>query len=253
AADLGEQVLALAHRTGEEPLEQLSHARLHAREPETPHTRPHDVESDNTGYQPVDVARTWHLHRILARGPRIGSPCRVFERIVDQQSCDTALLARRVEAIRRRTGRNNEKVDFAFTQRARFRARRNLPDGHARRVLERFVNPVRAVAGFDPDDRQPAAAAGKRNGERHRHQNREDECPEDGLRFARELAQPRERELDEWMPRSAAVDECRHSSRRCRPGSATNTSSSVPWWVTTRVAPSVAINSRGDPSAMTRP
>src|SRR5262249_38904388 len=152
-----------------------------------------------------------------------------------------------------RTGWHHNQMNFAFAQCPAFVARRHLADGHAGRVFERIANTVRSVAGFNADDRRFAAAAGKRNSERHRDQNRKDERPADRLGFARKLAQPCEGELDERMPRSATVNRRLHSSRRCLPVSATNTSSSVPWCVTTRGAPSVAISSRGEPSAITLP
>ena len=92
---------------------------------------------------------------------------------------------------------------------------------------------------------------GKRHRHRHRHQDRKDERPEERLGLADELAQPGERQLDERMERAAAVHA--HSSRRCRPVSAMNTSSSVPWCVTTFGAPSDAISACGVSSAMTLP
>src|SRR6185503_16384160 len=253
AAHLREKVLAFAHRAGDQPLEQLSHARLHNRESDPPHARAHDVEPDDARYQPVHVARTGYLHRFFARRPRVGPPRRVLERLVNEQPRDAALVARRIESIRRRTGRDDEKVNFAFTQRTGLAARRHLTDGHAWRVFERFPNPVRSIPRFDANNCGPAATAGKCNRERYRYQNREDERPEDCFRFAGEFAEPCERQLDQRVPRSAAVEGRIHSSRRCLPVSATNTSSSVPWCVITRGAPSVAISSRGEPSAITFP
>ena len=79
----------------------------------------------------------------------------------------------------------------------------------------------------------------KRDGQRHRHDDRKDEGPEQRLGLAHELAQPGQRQLDERMMRAAASR--RYSSRRCLPVSDMNTSSSVPWCMTTLGAPSAVI------------
>src|SRR5438105_13472721 len=97
-------------------------------------------------------------------------------------------------------------MNVSFTQLALLAASRNVTHRNRRVAGKRLTNGGRVRSLRDADDRRLVAAAGKGERHRDRHQDWKDEGPEDGFRFARELAQPPERQLDERMPRAAAID-----------------------------------------------
>jgi hypothetical protein len=88
-------------------------------------------------------------------------------------------------------------VDVAIADRTRFVVGIEGAQRDVVVTVERRPHRVGTRAVEDGDQRRPAGLAGKGDGQRHRHDNRKDERPEHRLGFADELAEPRQRQLDE--------------------------------------------------------
>ena len=76
----------------------------------------------------------------------------------------------------------------------------DLADRHA---MERLPQRLGRGSGLDTHPHRRSAARGKRDGHRDRQDDREKERPENRFGLTNELAQPRQRQLDERMGRAA--------------------------------------------------
>ena len=240
------QVVPLAHRAGRQPLQQLSQSRLHGHEPDAPQPVVHDAQADDARDEPVHVSRSRNLDQLLARVP--GSLAR-----------PPASTHRQRRAVPAGSRRASDRSDRSAGCPAR-------QSGGPRRCAERAAD--RRAANLADDDvlrrrRAPAAAPptpapgatptrtvwpplagnaiamatdmtiGKRNVQNSASGSRTNSRSRASVSST----------AGGWLREAISGHVVSPIPlARCRPVSAMNTSSSVPWWTTTFGAPSEAIS-----------
>ncbi len=126
----------------------------------------------------------------------------------------------------RRRGRPSRCAGAPVPRRAPTTSRPQVARG-----VERRDERLRAGALLDPDGQRLGCPGAEGDAERERQQDGKHEDPEHRLGLAQQLAQLDQDELPQWIE---AHRDQPHSSRRWRPVSDTNTSSSVAWCVARR-------------------
>src|SRR6185369_5274039 len=91
-----------SHRRCRKALQNFSRARDHHRESQPPQAAAHEIHSDQTGNQEIDVTRAWFSNPLFAGFHYVGAPFATLQDIVEHESRGTTLRSRRIEAIFKR-------------------------------------------------------------------------------------------------------------------------------------------------------
>src|SRR5947207_3235286 len=90
------------HRRCSKALQDFSRARDHYRESQSPQPAAHQVHSDQTGNQKIDVTSTWFSNLLFANLHHVGSPLTTLQDIVNDESGGTTLGPGWIETIFKR-------------------------------------------------------------------------------------------------------------------------------------------------------
>src|SRR5262249_36768483 len=117
AANQGKQKIAFAHRSGEEPLEELANAHIDDDKAHTPQAAAHQPQAYHAGQKKIDVARAGLLQMLYVGRLRTGLP-RLKQRCFNGIASDAAFGAMRFvpKTVGKRTARRadfNDEVGLA--------------------------------------------------------------------------------------------------------------------------------------------